>query len=217
MSIQLKTLIGKLNGTCHAAATRAANIAIGMGHGEVDVEHLLLALLEQPDCDLLAIARRCEVSATALEADLRRELTGVRVSAVRVPVFARRLQMMLEHAWLIASLALPLPDQVRSSHLLLALLTESELSQQAARISSLFTRFPVDGLKHRMEKYLAGSAESSSPAAVPASGTQQAAPASPVRIGLFWRRRHWRMWRCMRLTWRCCRLAPACAGSSRHA
>jgi len=185
MSIQLKTLIGKLNGTCHAAATRAANIAIGMGHGEVDVEHLLLALLEQPDCDLLAIARRCEVSATALEADLRRELTGVRVSAVRVPVFARRLQMMLEHAWLIASLALPLPDQVRSSHLLLALLTESELSQQAARISSLFTRFPVDGLKHRMEKYLAGSAESSSPAAVPASGTQQAAPASAPALAQY--------------------------------
>ncbi len=185
MSIQLKTLIGKLNGTCHAAATRAANIAIGMGHGEVDVEHLLLALLEQPDCDLLAIARRCEVSATALEADLRRELAGVRVSTVRVPVFARRLQMMLEHAWLIASLALPQPDQVRSSHLLLALLTESELSQQAARISSLFMRFPVDGLKHRMEKYLAGSAESSSPAAMPAPGTQQAAPASAPALAQY--------------------------------
>jgi len=185
MSIQLKTLIGKLNGTCHAAATRAANIAIGMGHGEVDVEHLLLALLEQPDCDLLAIARRCEISATALEADLRRELAGVRVSTVRVPVFARRLQMMLEHAWLIASLALPQPDQVRSSHLLLALLTESELSQQAARISSLFTRFPVDGLKHRMEKYLAGSAESSSPAAVPAPGSQQAAPASAPALAQY--------------------------------
>ena len=185
MSIQLKTLIGKLNGTCHVAATRAANIAICMGHGEVDVEHLLLALLEQQDCDLLAIARRCEVSATALEADLRRELAGVRVSTVRVPVFARRLQMMLEHAWLIASLALPHPDQVRSSHLLLALLTESELSQQAARISSLFTRFPVDGLKHRMEKYLAGSAESSSPAAVPAPGSQQAAPASAPALAQY--------------------------------
>ncbi|WP_342118050.1 type VI secretion system ATPase TssH [Pseudoduganella sp. OTU4001] len=159
MSIQLKTLIGKLNGACRSAATRAANIAIGMGHGEVDVEHLLLALLEQPDCDVLAIARRCDISPTALEADLRRELAGMVPAAARVPVFARRLQLMLEHAWLIASLALPQPDQVRSAHLLLAVLTESELSQQAARISRLFARFPVDGLKHRMEKYVAGSAE----------------------------------------------------------
>jgi type VI secretion system protein VasG len=179
MSIQLKTLIGKLNGTCRNAATRAANIAIGMGHGEVDVEHLLLALLEQPDCDVLAIARRCDVSPTALEADLRRELDGLRSTAARVPVFGRRLQLMLEHAWLIASLALPQPDQVRSCHLLLALLTESELSQQAARISGLFARFPVDGLKHRMEKYVAGSAEDSVPA-LPAGGAPDAAAPPPA-------------------------------------
>ncbi len=175
MSIQLKTLIGKLNGACRTAATRAANIAIGMGHGEVDVEHLLLALLEQPDCDLVAIARRSEISTTALEADLRRELAGVRSASARVPVFARRLQLMLEHAWLIASLALPQPDQVRSSHLLLALLTEPELSQQAARISGLFARFPVDGLKHRMEKYVAGSAEATVPLAADAAPLQPAA------------------------------------------
>ncbi len=177
MSIQLKTLIGKLNGACRAAATRAANIAIGMGHGEVDIEHLMLALLEQPDCDLLTIARRCDVSPAALEADLRRELAGVSVAAVRVPVFARRLQLLLEHAWLIASLALPQPDQVRSCHLLLAMLTESELSQHAALISALFARFPVDGLKHRMDKYAAGSAESAA-LAVPAEGGA-AGPATP--------------------------------------
>jgi type VI secretion system protein VasG len=179
MSIQLKTLIGKLNGACRAAATRAANIAIGMGHGEVEVEHLLLALLEQPGCDLLAIARRCDVSPTALEADLRREVAGNRVANVRVPVFSRRLQLMLEHAWLIASLALPQPDKVRSCHLLLALLTESELSQQAARISGLFARFPVDGLKHRIDKYVAGSAEGEGSAA-PSPERPDVAPASAL-------------------------------------
>ncbi|WP_028104384.1 type VI secretion system ATPase TssH [Pseudoduganella violaceinigra] len=174
MSIQLKTLIGKLNGVCRSAVTRAANIAIGMGHGEVDAEHVLLALLEQPECDLLAIARRCEVSATALEADLRRELAGVRIASTRVPVFSRRMQLMLEQAWLIASLALPQPDQVRSCHLLLALLTEPELAQQAARISGLFARFPLDGLKHRMEKYVAGSIEAAVPAPL---GNAASAPA----------------------------------------
>jgi type VI secretion system protein VasG len=175
MSIQLKTLIGKLNGACRSAATRAANIAIGMGHGEVDVEHMLLALIEQPECDLLAIARRCDVSTTALEADLRRELAALRQSSTRVPVFSRRLLLMLEHAWLIASLALPQPDRVRSCHVLLALLTESELSQQCARVSSLFARFPVDGLKHRMEKYVAGSGE-----AALQTASEDAAPA-PAR------------------------------------
>ena len=43
MSINLKTLIGKLNDTTRAAATRAASICVGMGHYEVEVEHLFLA------------------------------------------------------------------------------------------------------------------------------------------------------------------------------
>ena len=159
MSINLKTLIGKLNDTCRTAATRAANICLGMGHAEVDVEHLFLALLEQPGCDLLAIAGRCEASPAALDADLRRELDGVRHGNTRVPVFSRRLQLLLEHAWLIASLGLPGPDQVRSCHLLLALLTQAELSQLAVRISPQFARFPVDALKHRMERFLEGSSE----------------------------------------------------------
>ena len=167
MSIQLKTLIGKLNDACRQGATRAANICLGMGHAEVDIEHLFLALLEQPGCELLAILRHAEISPTALEADLRRELGGMAGGQTRTPVFSRRLQLLLEHAWLVASLAQPGPDQVRSSHLLLALLTEPELAQLAERASPLFLRLPVDDLKHRMDKFIAGASEAPAGVAAP--------------------------------------------------
>ncbi|HEY1150010.1 MAG TPA: type VI secretion system ATPase TssH [Pseudoduganella sp.] len=159
MSINLKTLIGKLNDTTRSAATRAANICMGMGHAEVDVEHLFVALLGQQDCDLCTVARKCSISLTALEADLRKELGTFRTGNGRVPVFSQRMQMLLEHGWLIASLGLPQPDQVRSLHLLLAFLTEPSLSQYAARSSHLFGQFPVEELKHRPQKYLRGSGE----------------------------------------------------------
>jgi type VI secretion system protein VasG len=159
MSINLKTLIGKLNETTRGAATRAANICMGMSHAEVDIEHMFVALLGQQDCDLCTVARKCSISLTALEADLRKELGSFRTGNGRVPVFSQRLQLLLEHGWLIASLGLPQPDQIRSLHLLLALLTEPSLAQYAARSSALFGQFPVEELKHKPHKYLRGSGE----------------------------------------------------------
>ncbi|MDC8756007.1 type VI secretion system ATPase TssH [Janthinobacterium fluminis] len=159
MSINLKTLIGKLNDTTRLAATRAANICVGLGQYEVDIEHLFLALLEQERSDFVVIARKCDISLGALESDLRREIEGFKSGSARTPVFSRHLPTLFEHAWLIASLGMPQPDQIRSSHLLLALLTEPDLAQLAGRASKLFGKFRVDELKHHLDKFTHGSQE----------------------------------------------------------
>jgi type VI secretion system protein VasG len=66
--------------------------------------------------------------------------------------------VLLEHAWLIASLATP-PDSIRSAHLLVALLTDPELEQLALRASRQFAKIPIDEVKHQLEKYTHGSQE----------------------------------------------------------
>ena len=185
MSINLKTLIGKLNDTTRLAATRAAGICVGLGQYEVEIEHLFLALLEQERSDLVLAARYCDISPAALEADLRREIDGFKTGSSRTPVFARHLPLLLEHAWLLASLALPQPDQIRSVHLLIALLTEPELAQMAARASRLFARFPIDEIKHQPEKFTHGSQEEKAAAAAPAADpltdmAQQAGARTPA-------------------------------------
>ncbi|WP_306392609.1 type VI secretion system ATPase TssH [Telluria beijingensis] len=159
MDINLKTLISKLNDTTRAAATRAAGICVGLGQYEVDVEHLFLGLIEQPGSDLAAIARQCDISLTGLEADLRREVARFATGSARTPVFSRHLPLLFEHAWLIASLGSGQPNRIRSSHLLLALLTEPSLAQLAQRASPLFARFPLDRLKHDLERLTRGSSE----------------------------------------------------------
>ncbi len=159
MDINLKTLISKLNDTTRLAATRAASICMGLGQYEVDVEHLFLGLIEQPGSDLAAIARQCDISLTGLEADLRREVGRFATGSARTPVFSRHLPLLFEHAWLIASLGLGQPNRIRSSHLLLALLTEPSLAQLAQRASPLFARFPLDRLKHDLERLTRGSTE----------------------------------------------------------
>lgn len=99
MDINLKTLIGKLNDTTRAAATRAAGICVGLGQYEVDIEHVFLALLEQPGSDVVAAARQAGISLTGLETELRREVERFPSGSTRTPVFSRHLPLLFEHAW----------------------------------------------------------------------------------------------------------------------
>lgn len=173
MTTSLKTLIAKLNGTSRLATQRAANICLAHGHYEVDLEHLFLALLEQPESDFAAIVKANGVSPTGLQADLARELSGFKKGNTRTPVFSQYLQKLFQHAWLLASLE-DGAAQIRSGHLLLALLTESDLAQLAQRGSPRFAQIGREDLKHRFDEVTRGSAEAQE-AAVRREGASQAA------------------------------------------
>ncbi len=181
MASSLKTLLTKLNPACRRAAERAASLCMSHGHHEVDVEHLLLALLEQPDGDLAAVLRHHDVPAQSLRQDLERELQGLRAGNTRTPVFSARWQVLLEHAWLIASLERS-DARIRGAHLLLALLTEASLAQLAHRASPWWSRLRLDDLRHRLEEVTRGSAEMSD-ADRPAEGQTSLGGSSGVRAG----------------------------------
>ena len=182
MSTNLKTLISKLDDTCRRAAERAANLCLSRGHFEVDIEHLFLALLEDPQSDVAVLCRRFDVSTTALQRDLDAELSRFRAGNTRTPVFSARLPDLLQHAWLIASLDAHLP-RIRSAHLLLAWLTEPALAQIALRDSALFARFKVDELKHKLAELTQGSNEAAAlrnaDAGADADNAAPEAPAAP--------------------------------------
>ncbi|MGY0559327.1 type VI secretion system ATPase TssH [Luteimonas sp. A277] len=158
MNINLKTLIGKLNDSCRQAAERAASLCMARGNYEVDLEHLFLALLEQPQCDFSLIARRSGIPAGALEKDLAAEIAKFRNGNTRTPVFSPHLPTLFEHAWLLASLDSG-TTRIRSGHLLLALLTQPDLSQLAYRGSKQFARIKREELKHNFSALTEGSQE----------------------------------------------------------
>ena len=179
MSTSLKTLVSKLDDTCRTAAERAAAITMARGHHEVDIEHVLLALLEVADSDIGVLCRRFDVSASGLTRDLERELQGFKTGNTRTPVFSSRLPTLFEHAWLIASLDAH-DARIRSAHLLLALLTEPSLAQIAYRTSALFARIDIDQLKHKLDETTRGSREarqSTAPRGESDAADEQATPA----------------------------------------
>ena len=158
MAINLKTLIGKLNDTCRQAAERAASLCMARGNWEVDLEHLFLALMEQPRSDLALVVRRSGIAPGTLEQDLSAEIDRFRTGNTRTPVFSQHLPALFEHAWLLASLDAG-TTRIRSGHLLLALLTQPELAQLAERGSRQFARIRKEELKHDFAGLTEGSQE----------------------------------------------------------
>ncbi|MDB5800633.1 MAG: clpV [Rhodocyclales bacterium] len=169
MSNNLKVLVSKLNTTCRKAAERAASLCMSRGNFEVDIEHLFLALCETDNSDFARIARKSDVSLTALERDLTAEIERFKNGNTRTPVFSQNLPSLFEHAWLIASLDSG-NAQIRSGHLLLALLTAPDLSQLAYRGSKLFVKFPLDEIKHKLTELTVGSDEAVQAVSTTASG-----------------------------------------------
>ena len=178
MTANLKVLIGKLNSTCRKAAERAINYCVARAQYEVELEHLFLALLDDTGSDFSLLTRHCGISPSALEKDLLREIATFASGNMRTPVFSRDLPRLFEHAWLLASLE-GAASQVRSGHLLLALLTEPELLQLASRSSPQFMEFPLEELKHKLSTISDAFPEAGDAAAAPALSPEDKTLATP--------------------------------------
>jgi type VI secretion system protein VasG len=162
MSTPLKTLIAKLNPTCRQATERAASACLSRGHYEVDLEHLFLALLDEPASDVLLVLRASNIDQAAVRRDLERELSRLQTGNTRTPVFSVHLIALFEQAWLIASLDSHI-GRIRSGHLLLALTNAPELAQFAQRMSPMFASVRVDRLNHEFDQVTEGSVEAQAP------------------------------------------------------
>jgi len=117
----------KLTLKSQEAIQQAQQLSIGMGHQEVDGEHLLLALLEQEQGLVPSLCEKLGADPAALGAELRRELerrprvsgSGAEVGKIYV---TQRFQQLLQQA---EKQARHLKDEyVSVEHLLLALIGE---------------------------------------------------------------------------------------------
>ncbi|RJF95845.1 type VI secretion system ATPase TssH [Noviherbaspirillum saxi] len=159
MPTNLKVLIGKLNGHCKKAAEQAISLCVSRGHYEVELEHLFLALLGDRQSDLFLLSLHDGVDPELLERGLLSEVARLKTGNTRTPVFSAQLPLLLEHAWLLASLESN-AGSIRSGHLLIALLTEPTLAQLAPRMSPLFQDYRIDDLKHKFDDICAAYPES---------------------------------------------------------
>jgi type VI secretion system protein VasG len=158
MAGNLKALIGRLDDTCRNALEAAAGLCMGRTNYEVDIEHYLLKLVEVSDADLTRALRHSGVDLSRLSANLTSTLDKLKTGNTRTPSLSPRLLRLLEDAWMLASIDFGAP-KVRSSHLLLALLSDEDLARLAREASEEFNLVSVEALRKKLPELSAGSVE----------------------------------------------------------
>ncbi|MBN1932249.1 MAG: type VI secretion system ATPase TssH [Desulfobacterales bacterium] len=154
----LKSLIGKLNNTCRNALESAAGLCLSQTHYEVDIEHFLIKLLDKPNTDFQMLLRHFEINEGRLASDLTRAMEGFKTGNARTPALSPRIPRMVQDAWLIASIDLQAPI-IRSGHILLALMSNAEMSRMLTADSESFKKISVEDLNEHLMDLISGSAE----------------------------------------------------------
>src|ERR1700689_2356617 len=146
MSVNLKSLIGKLNDTTRNALEAAAGLCLSRTHYDVEVEHYLMKLLDSSSGDLAAILKHFEVDKSRFATELTRSLDKLKSGNARNPALSPTLRNMLTEAWTLGSIDFG-AAQVRTGFTILALVTDEERSRMMREIGREFQKTNADALK----------------------------------------------------------------------
>jgi len=161
MSVNLKSLIGKLNDATRNALEAAAGLCVSRTNYNIEVEHYLLKLLDDTDGDLLRILRHFGVDPTRMQQEVTRSLDKLKRGNAGRPVFSISLVNMLKEAWAIGTIDFG-AGQVRSGFTILALASHDDLARLMGEVSPKeFGKIQPDALKKDFQTIVAGSDEDS--------------------------------------------------------
>jgi len=146
MSLNLKSLIGKLDDATRSALEAAAGLCVSRTHYDIEIEHYLMKAIDSSDNDIAFILRQYGVDKSRLTAELQRSLDRLKTGNPRSPAFSPLLVKMLTEAWTVATIEYD-TNQVRTGYTLLALLSSEELSRLIRDVSKELQLIPVEALR----------------------------------------------------------------------
>src|SRR5579871_3088107 len=177
MNVNLKSLIGKLNDTTRGTLEGAAGLCLARTHYDIEIEHFLAKLLDSQGSDASKILHQFSVDSGRLEKDLGRSLDRLKSGNARTPAFSPTVLKMLTEAWTLGSIDYG-ASQIRSGHVILALLANEELRRIAREISKEFEKIDPALLKKDLNAITTGSDEDVDAATEPETGAD-GTPAAP--------------------------------------
>ena len=146
MSLNLKSLIAKLNESTRSALESAAGLCVSRAHYDIEIEHYLLKTLDASDNDIASILRHFGIDKSRLTADLQRSLDKLKSGNARSPAFSPTVVKMLSEAWTLASIEFD-AGTVRTGLTLLALLSNDELARVVKEITGEFRKLDPEALR----------------------------------------------------------------------
>jgi len=181
MSLNLKSLIGKVNDATRSALEAAAGLCVSRTHYDIEVEHFLLKAIDSSDNDVAFILRQYGVDRSRLTSELQRSLDRLNRGNARSPAFSPQLVKMLTEAWTIATIEYD-AGQIRTGFALLALLSSEELGRMVRDVSKELQLIPPEALRKDFYAVTEKSRETSTAfsSSSPGAPAEAGAPGRPA-------------------------------------
>ncbi|MBI1249275.1 type VI secretion system ATPase TssH [bacterium] len=157
-SVNLKSLVGKLNGTCRRTLEAAAGLCLSRTNYNVEVEHWLTKIIETPNTDLEAILHHYEVDLSKFIAQLTHAMDKLKTGNSRPPALSQTVVDLARDAWLLASLDY-LEPAVRSGHLIIAIFSDRITCQAMLSSCPELEKISLEDLKTNIAKITAETTE----------------------------------------------------------
>lgn len=172
ISIDLKSLVVKLNEPTRNALEGAAGLCLSRTHYNVEIEHWLLKLLEIPDSDIQALLTRYEINIGNLVRHLNRELDAIKGGNTRAPALSPTIVDLAKNAWILASVEYGYP-KITSAHILAALLLDDGLRRATEITNGELKKIAPESLRE-LTRAIVGTTTESKSASVQDNGTNSA-------------------------------------------
>lgn len=174
ISIDLKSLVGRMNEPCRMALEGAAGLCLSRTHYNVEIEHWLLKLLEISDSDMIAVLEKFDINLGKLAQDLNRELDLIKSGNSRAPALSPTIVDLSKNAWLLASVEYG-HSITTSAHIVAALLLDESLRRATGVVSGELSKIAPESLRD-VVRSIVGSTTESKTAQVGDTTTSEGAP-----------------------------------------
>ncbi len=179
ITIDLKSLVGKLNESCRTALEGAAGLCMARTHYNVEIEHWLLKLLELPDSDISALLEKFDINPGKVVQDLNSELDRIKAGNTRAPSLSPTVVDLAKNAWMLASVEYNHP-QATSAHVLAALMLDDNLRRSTEASSGELKNIAPESLRAVLPSIVGSTSESVSAGIGDTSSSDGHAPTGPT-------------------------------------
>ncbi|NWC96763.1 MULTISPECIES: type VI secretion system ATPase TssH [unclassified Pseudomonas] len=174
-------LFGKLNSLCYRAIESSTVFCKMRGNPYVELVHWLQQILQLADSDLQRLIQHYQLDPAVLARDLTAALDRLPRGSTSVTDLSSQVEEAVERAWVYGTLMFG-ESQVRSGHLLLALLKTPGLRNGLYGVSREFNKIGIEDLSEQFSALLKDSPEARMTASdgfqVPGEDTGALAPAA---------------------------------------
>ena len=141
--ISVEAVAGKLNRIGYESFIQGLRQAKSAGNRNLELAHWLLHILQKDRTDLALTADHFKLSRAKLLADATAVADGFRKNETEMPGISNQVADSLDRGWHYATLLFG-ETQIRTGHLVVAMLKSFELRRALIAVSQEFAKLPVD-------------------------------------------------------------------------